>query len=293
MSRHRSVTISCLLTGALLAGACGGTDDASTPRATSSPTTTAGHTDEMAMSDDGHEMMPVPDEAKDWAVKVSSPTPGAVITTNELPVVYEPVGFELDCSLAGGHDESGSGHLHALLDGSLVDMYCGDAMTISMQNVDPGTHELELIPTLNNHTEVLDGATSVAFEYRPTAPLPRVTDEDQGEEPALRITSPLDGAVLSGEFDVTVEVEGFEFSCPLFGKDPVAGYGHWHVNWDTTIGPMMGMATMQGMSCTNTFRANTAGLAPGTTHSLIALLVDNGHMPLDPAVESAVEFTVG
>ena len=56
---------------------------------------------------------------------------------------------------------------------------------------------------------------------------------------------------------------------------------------------MMGMGTMLGMSCQRTFHATTAGLKAGQTHTLIALLTDDGHAPLNPPVESKVEVKIG
>ena len=53
------------------------------------------------------------------------------------------------------------------------------------------------------------------------------------------------------------------------------------------------MGTMLGMGCTNTFHASTVGLKTGEKHTIIALLADNGHAPLMPAVEGQVEVTVG
>src|SRR6266540_2874376 len=59
----------------------------------------------------------------------------------------------------------------------------------------------------------------------------------------------------------------------------------------TILSPTLG-ATL-GMSCQRVFHATTAGLKPGETHTLIALLVDNAHAPLHPAVESKVEVKIG
>jgi hypothetical protein len=56
---------------------------------------------------------------------------------------------------------------------------------------------------------------------------------------------------------------------------------------------MMGMGGMMGMSCTNTIRASTAGLTPGPTHTLIALLVDNEHVPLMPMIAARVTVRIG
>jgi len=56
-------------------------------------------------------------------------------------------------------------------------------------------------------------------------------------------------------------------------------------------GPMMGMGGMLGMSCTTTFSGTTKGLQAGTTHTLFALLTDNGHAPI--GVSDSIDFTVG
>jgi hypothetical protein len=56
---------------------------------------------------------------------------------------------------------------------------------------------------------------------------------------------------------------------------------------------MMGMGTMLGMSCSTVFQATTQGLKSGQTHTLIALLVDNGHAPLNPPIASEVTVMIG
>lgn len=99
---------------------------------------------------------------------------------------------------------------------------------------------------------------------------------------------------MSGAFDVVVEVQNYNLNCDLYGKPALFGYGHYHVNADTMEGPMMGMLTMFGMACETTFHASTAGLEPGSTHSIIALLTDNGHAPLmNPEAADFVEVTIG
>ena len=52
------------------------------------------------------------------------------------------------------------------------------------------------------------------------------------------------------------------------------------------------MMTMAGMSCGRTLHASTAGLKPGSTHKLIALLADNAHAPIMPAVADSVTVRV-
>ena len=47
------------------------------------------------------------------------------------------------------------------------------------------------------------------------------------------------------------------------------------------------------MSCTATVHTSTVGLNAGQTHSLIAILVDNGHAPLNPPISDKVDVTIG
>jgi hypothetical protein len=47
------------------------------------------------------------------------------------------------------------------------------------------------------------------------------------------------------------------------------------------------------MDCTTVFHATTQGLKSGQTHTLIALLTDNGHAPLHPPVSSEVTVKIG
>jgi hypothetical protein len=172
-------------------------------------------------------------------------------------------------------------------------MYCTPAASVSLQNVKPGTHQLTVVPALDDHAEVEDNAQTISFDYEPTSAQPTLTDQTFPGKPSIKILSPQPGAVLSGAFDVTVRIDNFSPNCDLFGKPDLAGYGHWHVNLDSTSGPMMGMGTMLRMSCTTTLHQSTVGLKSGEHHTLIALLVGNGHAPLMPAVEDKVDVTIG
>src|SRR6266851_10084033 len=60
-----------------------------------------------------------------------------------------------------------------------------------------------------------------------------------------------------------------------------------------TVTGMMGMGGMMGMSCSHVIHVSTAGLMPGSTHTLIALLVDNQHVPLMPLVAARVNVRIG
>lgn len=102
----------------------------------------------------------------------------------------------------------------------------------------------------------------------------------------IRIAYPKAGAPVRGAFPLVVEVRNFLLSCDLYGKARVPNAGHWHVNVDTMTGSMMGMATMLGMSCTNSMVISTSGIRKGR-HTFYAFLVDTLHEPLPhPAVAS-------
>ncbi len=240
-----------------------------------------------------HEMAPVPDYAATWGLSVTSPARDQIVTGNSVDISVAPEGFVLDCDYAGKASGPGIGQYHVTLDGALVDMECTTNQQISMLNVKPGRHEIGVVATLNDHTEVMNAEDSFTFDYQPTSPLPFERGDHFERRPSIRIVSPVPGTVVSGGFDVVVEVANLEMNCDLLGKAPVPGYGHWHVNLDTTIGPMMGMGTMVGMSCTNVLHTSTKGLVPGSTHQLIALVVDGLHAPLEPPIEASVDVVIG
>jgi hypothetical protein len=279
-------TAALLAVLALLAAACGGKSQPATqPSAASSaqPTTTMG---QMAMQ--------LPPGAEHMKVAITAPADNTTVTANQLALTVATSGYTDTCDLAGKPVlNATSGHYHVLIDKALVNMYCTPTATVSMQNLTPGRHTLTVVPALNDHAEVEHNAKSVTIDYQPTHPLATLTDKTFPAAPSIQILSPSPGATVSGPFDVTVKLSNFDASCALFGKPDVAGYGHWHLNIDSSTGPMMGMGSMLGMSCQPTFHATTQGLKAGQTHTLIALLVDNGHAPLHPPVQSKVEVTIG
>ncbi len=245
-------------------------------------------------------MMPLPDYAAGMKLELTSDAADGTVTDNVVSFNVAPTGYELSCDWAGKPVTEGFGHSHVLLDGALVDMECTPVdmectpeASVSMQNVQPGEHAIAVLPAINDHAEVHDNEVEFAFTYFPTSPLPEIVDAASTGTPTIKIISPKPGDVVSGESDVVVEVTNYELNCDLHGKPGLFGIGHYHVNLDSTTGPMMGMGTMLGMGCTTTFTASTEGLATGETHTVIALLADNGHAPLMPAVEGAVDVTVG
>jgi hypothetical protein len=272
---------------ALLAAACGGGGQSSGAASggARTPTTTQALTATTAMA--------MPPGVENMKVAITSPADGAKVTANQVTLKVVTSGYTDTCDLAGKPEVNATtGHYHVLLDKSLVNMFCTPTATVSMQNLKPGRHTLTVVPALNDHAEVEPNATSVTVDYQPTHPLPALTDKPAAGTPSIKILEPQPGATVSGPFDVRVQISNFTPNCDLMGKPAVAGYGHWHLNLDTSTGPMMGMGSMLGMSCQQVMHATTQGLKPGQTHTLIALLVDNGHAPLSPPVQDKVQVKI-
>jgi hypothetical protein len=221
---------------------------------------------------------------------ILSPSPGAVVHGNSVSWAIRLSHFKLDCPLAGTPNKMGAGHIHVMLDGSLVNMYCSTRDTVSLQNVKPGMHTLEILAAENDHTDDMKSAHKVSFDYQPAKALPPITGENTGA-PSIKILSPAPGSTVHDGFALAVAPKNFEFSCALYGKPDVAGYGHWHINVDSTSKGMMGMGTMLRMSCARTFHVQTAGITPGR-HTFYAILEDNQHAPT-PHAEASVTVNVG
>jgi hypothetical protein len=235
------------------------------------------------------EMQPGADQMK---LSVRSPSDGARITGDKVALQVATAGFQDRCDLAGKPIQQGTGHYHVLLDKSLVNMYCTDKANVSLAGVKPGRHTLTVVPAQNDHAEIEHNATSVTIDYAPSQPKAPPHAAAPAGTPSIKIVSPKADQVVSGSFDVTVRVSNFDLTCDEMGKPGVPGHGHWHLNLDTMKGPMMGMMTMAAMSCEQTLKASTAGLKPGSTHELIALLADNGHAPLMPVIADSVAVRV-
>lgn len=279
--KRHSIILGAAASFLLLAAACGGDDDSPPPTRASSGAT--------APADKAMEMQPGAEKMK---ATITSPANGAKVTGNEVTLKVATTGYDLTCDLAGKPTRESKGHYHTEIDKALVDMECKPEATISLQNVKPGKHTLTVIPAQNDHAEVMANASSVEIDYQPTSAAPELKDATFSGKPSIKIVSPKAGETVSGKFDIVVEVQNFNLSCDLYGKPSVAGYGHWHMNLDSTTGPMMGMGTMTGMSCEKVFHASTDGLQAGSSHTLIALLVDNGHAPLEPENSSKVEVKI-
>ena len=242
-------------------------------------------------------------------VTIDAPTNGQVVTDNQVAVIPKFTNWNLRCDLAGKADVAGTGHYHLEIDGALANMFCGPAI-VSFQNLKPGAHTISVIPAKNDHSEVEEAKASVQVTYQPANPLPPVVGISAGK-PSVSILWPRNGATVSGEsFPLVMDVRNFRLSCDLMGHPKVANTGHWHVDVDKSeiestmamkgkqmtpqqmmMGMMEAMATMLNMGCNNVFDVPLTGISKGK-HTFYAVLVNNAHEPLEPAVTSAVSVTV-
>jgi hypothetical protein len=222
-----------------------------------------------------------------------APTPGTVVSGDTLAVKIAVKGVRLDCAWAGKANRAGIAHWHLHLDGALVDMFCGTGAVVSMQNVTAGKHTLMAVLASNNHMDMMGKGqmARTSFVYQPAAALPLLKPYQESAKPTISILAPSNGATVGEHFAVVLDWTNFRTSCDLFGKTNLKGYGHWHLNIDTMMGPMMGMGTMLLMGCTHTATVFTQGLRPGR-HKLFALLANDQHAPLMPEVATSVTINV-
>ena len=264
---------------ALVAAGCGSSSNGT--KQTAKPTVAA-----RPAAPSGGKMMSADTGARPAVVR---PKPGAVVRGNEVAFDLGISHFKVDFRFAGTPNRMGVGHYHVELDGSLINMFCTPRDRVSLQSVEPGTHTLTFLAAENDHADDMKSAKKLSFTYKPSKPLPAIKAEHKGR-PSIRILSPKPGATVHGGFDMTVQPKNFEFSCALYGKPDVAGYGHWHINVDSTTKGMMGMGTMLGMSCNRSFHVSLADIKPGK-HTFFAILEDNQHAPT-PGAQDSVTLNV-
>jgi hypothetical protein len=248
-------------------------------------------------------------QADQPTVTIAYPSDGQTVTDNAVAVVPQFKNWNLRCDLAGTHDVAGTGHYHLEVDGALVNMFC-NAAVVSFQNLKPGTHTISVIPAKNDHTEVEAAKASVKVNYQPAHALPPVAGINAGK-PSVAILWPKSGATVSGStFPLVMDVRNYRLSCDLMGHPKLANTGHWHVDVDKSevasmmsmkgkqmsqqqmmMAMMEAMATMLNMGCNSVFDVPLAGISKGK-HTFYAVLVDNLHEPLEPAVTSSVTVTV-
>ncbi|MGE0026359.1 MAG: DUF6130 family protein [Thermoleophilia bacterium] len=220
------------------------------------------------------------------ALTVEGPAAGAPVTGVSVPLTVAASGYTLNCGLAGRPVQAGVGHYHIALDKRLVNAYCDSNPSVSLQNVAPGPHTLTVVPAGNDHSEVTGAAKEVTFDYQPATPLPEVAPQPSLGRASVEIVSPRPGATVSKSFVIKVRVKNFRLSGDLFGKLPVAGYGHWHLHLDKPE-----MSTMMAMTSATSMPVSLEGVAPGK-HTFIVMLADNVHAPIAPMVMTQVTLNV-
>ncbi len=216
---------------------------------------------------------------------VAAPAAGDVVTANTVRTDVKLDNFKIDCRFAGTANRAGVGHFHVMLDGKLINMFCKDRADVSLQNVPAGKHELEVAPAVNDHTDDLAQEKKIAFSYQPSSAAPVIKAVANPGKAGITIVSPKPGATVSKGFDFVIAPKNLHLSCALYGKDNLAGYGHWHINVDSTKKGMMGMGTMLGMSCQHSFHVSLAGISKGK-HTFFAIAEDNQHAPTLNAMDS-------
>jgi hypothetical protein len=123
-------------------------------------------------------------------VAVALPKAGTVVSANLVSTDVRVSHFKVDCRFAGTPNRMGVGHYHIELDGSLINMFCQDRASVSLQNVKPGKHTLMFIPAEDDHADDMKAGEKVSFVYRPSHPLKAITGEKSSAKPSIRILSP-------------------------------------------------------------------------------------------------------
>ncbi|MGV8968388.1 MAG: hypothetical protein ACOH2F_19150 [Cellulomonas sp.] len=232
------------------------------------------------------------------SLRVLEPTSGQVVTDAIMAVYVRTAGFQLDARYAGTPVVPGIGHFHTIIDGHLIDMSPsvrnGNRDTISMVGLQPGAHILTVVPAGNDHMEVMAAAVSVPFTYAGPY-LPEPVGYIGTETPSIALVGPADGSTIQGSsFSLTADIKNFVLCGDCYGKQNVAGEGHWHIFVDLPMGamdPMSMMPHMMTMASDATQAFSLKGLASGP-HTFTAVLVGNDHMPLMSMAMASVTLNV-
>lgn len=110
----------------------------------------------------------------------------------------------------------------------------------------------------------------------------------------IRITSPANGSTVNGPVSVTVEIGNVTVR-PAAEGDPNAFHYHLFVDVDPAAVVQPGQPIPLGQANiihTADRTVSIPNLAPGN-HTLVAVLTRTDHVPLSPAVQERITFTVG
>ena len=278
--RIRMAAAVCVL---LLGGwACGSDVASQTPRSTPSSDVTEPSPEHRASPAAAEHSSTRQPGAEDMRVAIVSPADSASFSGNSLSFNVDVNGFALACDRMGKGDASNQGHLHVYLDDVLVNYFCTPQFTISLQNKQPGTHSLRVVPAENSHREVKENAETIQVDWQPTSPPPIVQPARFTSDPTVQILDPQPDAAIADTTKVRINVKSFNLSCDLMGKDGVDGYGHWHAHLATS-GTDHDQGSLLQMGCEEEFTLSTAGLQKGAIYTLVVQLTENGHAPIDGA----------
>jgi uncharacterized cupredoxin-like copper-binding protein len=225
------------------------------------------------------------------ALKIQSPSDGATITSSEIIVQVEVSNFTVDCAQLGRHDQPGTGHILALVDGTTIaqvtNFYCADTFAIPGDGLTPGEHTIAVVLASNTHVPDMNTAQVITIDFQPVQPVPLPVAYDMGA-PAITLVNALDGTTVPPSFEVQVQPVNFIGATALEGKANVLGYGHYHVWVDAPEMPTS-LANLVLMTGTNAFTLDLSAWGDGQ-HTIRIEPAHNDHAMYDPA--TPVTFTV-
>ena len=244
--------------------------------------------------------------SENWHLNVLFPTPNYVVTTPNLYLHVNPIGYRFDIRYAGTPNLPTIGHYDQLIDGRLIDMSGKSTDLISMVGITPGFHILTLVPARNNNTELLESAIDIPFMYAgPFLPQPGPFSYEN--PPSISILSPLNGTTINGgSFEMTVDIQNFFLSEESYGKEIVAGVGHWQIYIDLPMmncscdpndpmhmqHMMMMLTHLKTRSSSSDQQISLKGVSSNMNHNFTTILVDNQHMPLMPMVMDTITLYI-
>ncbi len=133
---------------------------------------------------------------------------------------------------------------------------------------------------------------AVALALWGAALLPPVTHAQAITKVTVKITSPKNGATVTGPVKVTLQATGVEI-VPASDERPGTGHHHLYVDHDVTLDHDTIPKGRPGIIHLGRGQSEFVldSLKPGA-HRIIAVVGDWRHIPLNPLVADTVKFTV-
>jgi hypothetical protein len=231
------------------------------------------------------------------ALTVVSPASGSKVTSTDITVQVNVSNFQLDCLGYGRPDQPGTGHIHALIDGTslanLTGFYCTPTFTIPGEGLQPGTHQLLVDLATNTHADLPTTVNQISFDYEPSTapPVPVPT----GGTPTVRLTGLDNGATIGPRLHITMVTTNLQPALGLEGKPVVSGWGHYHVWIDMpptgSSGGMSSLAGLIAMPGTNDISLDLSEW-PSGKHTLTVETAQNDHTPYPGVASISLTFTL-